>query len=633
MATIITVHGTFAHLSGAHLSDAHPSNSLEQDAKAAADSLQWWQPGSTFAEHTKQLVSGETGDVTFAPFVWSGDNSELARRAAGSRLLRQMQELEERQEPYCVVGHSHGGSVIASALMEGASRRVSLDHLKKWISVGTPFVELRKERLLFDRLSPLMKAVFIASLMMLLMFLISSLAELFDGGWEDTTQRQLQRYGISMALMALPFIVFAGIATYLERRQLFFYRPRVIEAARKAFGRKWLPLLHPDDEAVHGLSSLRGVKFNIFHSTFAVPFLTFASVFILPLAYFYLIGSPTHMVAITNFLRDNVYASEDFAKTEAAVIASRQQVRDLRRRIEDAERRLNNADTDMRAVLSARSEIKELRGRLREVRRNLHVENPNLVQVQRTRRFKRRFLERDGKPCDGGTLCGGGHDVLLNSRLLYHLVTDEASSLIIDEEVRRGAFGNILRFAMPIILIPAAFGGVAVLMVLVVQLLAGWLSSIASRWLDELTWFEVQRSALGNDAHSEVAVGCNGKPSWIDQEPRQLPAEIARKITERSNREMMTSLGKFRNAIGELAFAEGEDGQIAKALDFLTWRELIHTSYFDVAEFRKFLAAAISQTEGFEPSQSLRSDPEFAAALRWIKEIAPERQDEQQAAA
>jgi hypothetical protein len=170
-------------------------------------------------------------------------------------------------------------------------------------------------------------------------------------------------------------------------------------------------------------------------------------------------------------------------------------------------------------------------------------------------------------------------------------------------------------------------------MVLLVQLLAGWLSAIASRWLDDLTWFEVRRSALGNDAHAEVAVGCSAKPSWIDREPRQLPDEIARKITERSNREMMTSLGKFRSAIGELAFAEGQDGQIAKALDFLTWRELIHTSYFDVPEFRKFLAAAISQVEGFAPSEALRNDPEFAAALRWIKEVTPERQEEDRAAA
>src|SRR5690606_986676 len=145
--------------------------------------------------------------------------------------------------------------------------------------------------------------------MLLLMFSISSVAEVFDGGWEDTLESQLQRYGISMGLMALPFVVFVGITKYLDRRQLFFYRPGVIKRAREKFSERWLPLLHPDDEAVHGLSSLRTVKFNIFHNTFAVPFFSLASVFILPIAYFYLIASPTHMVGITNFLRDNVYAT------------------------------------------------------------------------------------------------------------------------------------------------------------------------------------------------------------------------------------------------------------------------------------------------------------------------------------
>lgn len=614
MATIITVHGTFAHY----------TTGLEHDAATAADSLQWWQPGSTFAKHAQQLVSSDSSDVTFTPFVWSGDNSELARRAAGTRLLKQMKELEDRQEPYCVIGHSHGGSVIASALMESAAQRVPLEHLKKWITVGTPFVELRKERLLFLRLPILLKAIFIASLMLLLMFSISSVAEVFDGGWEDTLESQLQRYGISMGLMALPFVVFVGITKYLDRRQLFFYRPGVIKRAREKFSERWLPLLHPDDEAVHGLSSLRTVKFNIFHNTFAVPFFSLASVFILPIAYFYLIASPTHMVGITNFLRDNVYATENFERTEAAMMDSRRKIRDLRRQIRQAQDKLDNADTDLRAVLNARTEIKRLREQLRGIRQELHQDYPNLVQVQRTRRFHRRFLERDGKPCEGGTLCGGGHDILLNSRLMYHLVTDEASSWLVDEEVREGAFGNLIRFAMPIVLVPVVFGIVAVLMVLLVQLLAGLFSSFASRRLDDLTWFEVQRSALGNDAEAEIAVGANAHPSWIDRMPRTLPPELARKITERSNREMMTSLGKFRNAISELAFAEGNEGQIAKALDFLTWRELIHTSYFDVPEFRKFVSVTVSQLDGFQPNEVLRNDPEYAATLRWLKEVTPQ---------
>lgn len=622
MATIITVHGTFAHL----------ASNLEHEAKTAADNLQWWQPNSTFARHTQQLVSGESDEVTITPFVWSGDNSELARRAAGTRLLQKMKQLEDRQEPYCVVGHSHGGSVIASALMESAARRVPLDHLRKWISVGTPFVELRKERFLFFRLSILMKALFVASLMLLFMSFFSTLAELLDG-WENTRQQELLRYLISMGFMAVPFLAFVGITAYLDRRQLFFYRSRIVQRAREAFGLRWLPLLHSEDEAVQGLGSLRSVKFNIFHKTFAVPFLSIASVFILPLAYVYLIQSPTHMVAIANFLRDNVYATENFERIERSVTTSRQQIRELRRDLRIAEERLERADTNLAEALNARSEIKALREQLNSVRQTLHQEHPNLVQMQRTRRFKRNFLERNGKPCEGGTLCGGGHDVLLNSRLMFHLVTDEASSWFIDEEVRQGAFGHILRYALPILLVPVVFGIAAVLLVLLVQLVAGWISALASRWLDDLTWAEVHRSALGNDGEAEVVVGANRKPAWLDDQPRVLPPDLATKITERSNREMMTSLGKFRNAIAELAFYEGQEGQLVTALELLTWKELIHTSYFDVAEFRKLIAAAISQTGGFRAKEALRSDPEFAAVLRWLNEVSPPATEEVKQAA
>jgi len=611
MATIITVHGTFAHL----------ASNLEHDAKVATENLRWWQPNSTFAQHTRQLIGGEHGEVTVEAFVWSGDNSELARRAAGRRLLQKMKELEDREEPYCVVGHSHGGSVIASALMESAARRVPLNHLKKWISVGTPFVELRKERFLFFRLSILMKALFVASLMLLFMSFFSTLAELLDGGWKDTGQDQWLRYFISMGLMAMPFIVFVGITTLLDRRHLYFYRSRIIQRAREAFSSRWLPLLHPEDEAVQGLSSLRTVKFNIFHKTFAVPFLSLASVFILPLAYFYLIHSPTHMVAITNFLRDNVYATENFERVEKSVIASRQQIRELKRNLRIAEERLERADTNLPEALSARAEIRELRERLDAVRRTLHQEHPNLVQMQRTRRFKRNFLERNGQPCEGGTLCGGGHDVLLNSRLLFHLVTDEAASWFIDEEVRQGAFGHILRYTLPILLVPVVFGIAAILLVLLVQLIAGWISALASRWLDNLTWAEVRRSALGNDGEAEVVVGANRKPVWLDEQPSALPPDLAVKITDRSNREMIASLDKFRKAIGELALSEGQDGQLVTALDLLTWKELIHTSYFDVPEFRKLIAAAISQTDGFRAKEALRNDPDFGDVLRWLNEI------------
>ena len=111
MATIIAVHGTFAH--------AGSSNG----GQAAEDARQWWQPGSQFEADMRSLLETPEDNLDIVDFTWSGDNSELGRRTAGRELLARMRELERRGEPYVLVGHSHGGSVIAAALLRAAARK------------------------------------------------------------------------------------------------------------------------------------------------------------------------------------------------------------------------------------------------------------------------------------------------------------------------------------------------------------------------------------------------------------------------------------------------------------------------------------------------------------------------------
>ena len=120
MATIITVHGT--------------------NATGAECGERWWQRGSPFQNHLFDLVEGEDDCLKFQPFVWDGANSENSRRRAGSRLLSVMEQLEAENERYVLIGHSHGGSVIANALVEAASKTTELPHFGRWITVGTPFL-------------------------------------------------------------------------------------------------------------------------------------------------------------------------------------------------------------------------------------------------------------------------------------------------------------------------------------------------------------------------------------------------------------------------------------------------------------------------------------------------------------
>ena len=199
MATVVTVHGTFVHTAGTAgaLNIGEPSEA------------QWWQPGSELDADLKALAVGADGrPIEIEPFTWSSLNSEIDRRAAGSQLLERLRALDARGEPYCVVGHSHGGSVIASALIESVARNRPLTHLKRWVTVGTPFVGMRKEMFLFTRLTLPRKVMFVASLMLFLMFLFYVAGELFGQGFRFRNERYYTALLFNGVMMTLPILFF-----------------------------------------------------------------------------------------------------------------------------------------------------------------------------------------------------------------------------------------------------------------------------------------------------------------------------------------------------------------------------------------------------------------------------------------
>ncbi|MEQ8824944.1 MAG: hypothetical protein RIC14_11280 [Filomicrobium sp.] len=615
MATIIAVHGTFAHMGG-----------VPSETAAPGVEPQWWQRGSAAEKDFTRLAEGMDGPVKVEPFLWSGDNSELERRKAGSRLLKRLLELEATGETYCLIGHSHGGSVISTALTEAAVRKKPLNGLKRWITVGTPFVSLRRETTLFLRLSLFQKAIFIASFMLLLMFGAYVIGEFINGGLDFNKKGAAWRFAIYTGLMSLPFLLFWLVFKILDLRKLYFYRPSTLAWARQNFAPRWLGLRHEDDEAISGLSSIGGIKLQVFHRDFAVPFISILSVFLLPIIYFAVLASPTSMVGIAEYLRDDIYAISQYEKSEAQVIASRQEVRQLRRSLRRARSERDQVENGGSLVeqFDADKKVKELRKLLKDAREKMHKENPDLVPVERALRFKKRFLEKDGRPCEGGTLCGNGRDWALNSKLLFHIVTDEASSLVLDDDLWTGRTGMLLRLILPVILVPVVFGILAVLLVGAVQLIAGFISRKLSSLFDSLTWFEVKRSALGNDTETEVALTAGPNPFWIASVPPSLPSALGQEITNFSNEIAVHSLSKFRNAIGELAFSEGQPKDAERdVFSYLTWRELIHSSYFEVQKFRWLLVEAIATSDGFKRSAAFEGSAEAKTAASWVNDLDP----------
>ena len=631
VAKIVTVHGTFAHVetsSGAGESGSPP---------------QWWQRGGPFEAQIKKLVdsdgsSGEPGsEADFHTFIWNGDNSELSRRKAATRLLAELKTLEAQHEKYCILAHSHGGSVVSAALQEAASKGIKLEGLKRWITVGTPFLELRPERYLFTRLPLLLKALFVASTILLFMYLFYLPGEFFSGRIDFDRQNRLNRLIISTILITLPFIIFYAIAWYFDSKQLFFYRRRNEEKTRKIFGDRWLPLTHEDDEAVRGLAAISSMKLKIFHKNFALPAISLLSVFVLPIAYLWLILSPTAMMSITEFLKTNVYSTQEY-KDEMQGVRElfgklrkvRREIRQLRAEKEDS----TQSGENVARSLEIASQIRDLRKQRRKLRRSMIERYPNIVQIQRARIFERRFLKEKQEngavvPCNpDGQLCGQGRDVLLNANLLFHLVYDEVARWFFDHNYERGLWWLALHFAIPVLLVPLVSGVLAVVIVFIFQALGRVFSSFLSSQLDKQAWFEIRRSALGNDTETEVAVTAAPAPVWIEDSKPFLSNEVGQAVAERSNEEMAASVTRSRAAISEFAVIQQQDGQLSSAINYLTWRELIHTSYFNVSEFQKLVSYAIADTDGFQPSAAFKSDPEFDNVKSWLNSIDKNDDDE-----
>jgi hypothetical protein len=605
MATIITVHGTFAKPT-----EAGP------DGGATAD-FQWWETQSTFERDLRDLVDARDGRLDITPFVWQGNNSEVERREAGERLAKLMRELEARSEPYCIVGHSHGGSVVSSALLQCAARRKALPNLKRWITVGTPFINLRKELWLLTRLSLVRKVIFVASMMLLMMLLIYQAATIFTGDRVlfGALFPRVQYWTI--AFMSIPAIAIYFLFKYLDTRAMLDHRRRVTKRARDIFGPRWRALSHPDDEAIQGLALLPDARLTFFDRSFAVSTITLISVIALPLIYLAVLFSPPTIVGLSSWLYKHFYEVNLTPEVEADMKALREELVALRKS-RAAENTAGEPQTE-----EARQRRSALWRQFREKRQALEAKYPNFSEIERAMRFRQRFLEtKDGHTCEGGIICGGGHDLTYNSGLLLHLVTDELSWVMGADNIRGANSQRLLwSLAVPMVVTPIIFGILALVLMASIQALASIISRVSSGFLNGITNSEVKRAGFGNDTEGEVVTGAADRPAWLDRSQPRLPAAISDLVTDYSNTAASQSIAKFRQAIGQIRFAVPPHSADTAISTYFTWKELVHASYFDVPEFRKLVAQAISRAEGFAPSDRFLADPDFALTEQWLTSI------------
>jgi len=272
MATIITVHGTGA------------AGSLE--------GTRWWQKGSCFEAHLGDLVVGENAPVTIEPFCWNGANQESSRRSAARALVTRMRQLEIEDQPYAIIGHSHGGSIIHSALIEAAATPEAFRNLVRCITVGTPFISFHPTGSTFSRLGEGSKALYLS----VLFFCLLTSTFVFVGLWWSMKWSFLAAPFTVMTVaiaMFLPYLaMLLAFRAYLSSK-LPHYGRRRRETTWRAFGERFQPLFHPHDEAMHALAMLRESRIEFFPRCFAVAPLVAVAQFALPIAVLVLSASAT----------------------------------------------------------------------------------------------------------------------------------------------------------------------------------------------------------------------------------------------------------------------------------------------------------------------------------------------------
>jgi hypothetical protein len=518
MATIITVHGT--------------------GATGPEEGDRWWQKGSPFEKHLRELVESEDGVLKFEPFVWDGANSEVSRRKSGEALYERLKQSETAEQSYVVVGHSHGGSVAAHALLDAAAHRNSLSLFRKWITVGTPFISFSNSLWLFAKLGISGKAAYVtifSGWLMLLMLLVIANPPL--------SVSESERLLILVMASLMPLAIIYWVVRRRVRQRLRLYSQSWRARARGNFSSKWTALVHENDEALQGLRALRGSKLEIFPRDFGVPALTATSIFVLPVSILLLASSQALTLRAFKLVSDNPFLGH--LSKEGALIGNY----------------AINVAVWAYAIITPIS---------RSIRSAMDTIGPLLPGTVQTKEY--------------------------------------------------------LSTGIAFLLIPTVLFVISLLVVSLVAKVARTTSPLLSKLLNRMTRHQMKQSMFGDDVLGERIVDAQSWPMWAEKGYGVLPSPLGDEISEFSNRAAADAIGKFRQELNAAMFRGDGKDRLEWLSGYMTWDELIHTSYFRVPRFRKLVAYAISTAEGFRATEVFKADPDYALVAKWFEEIQPQKE-------
>ena len=509
MATIVTVHGT-----GATGEETGPK---------------WWQKTSACEAKLREFVQASDGPLKYEQVIWDGNNSEISRRAAARQLLQRLNQLETAREPYVVVGHSHGGSVIAFALQVAARQKNNLPNMRAWITVGTPFIAPRKKALLYSRADAIGKGVLVIG-MLLAAALAIQLWSLHGAAFRST--HVLTVAVAALASVAIMWLASRYLESWLEGDQPDWelsLEPN-LSAVASAFGDRWLQLWHPDDEAIFLLRSAHRHTPRIFDDGFAAGPLFMIFIYAMPLLLLAVASSQVLTGVVAGALAQPGADPEAFRVPGAAWFS--------------------NADVTHMTLLQRAAMI--------------------VLAVP-----------------------------VLIARAL--------------EWLRGWSLEPAYVPTMGIAVVAAAAGGLTL-----ARLAMRGLSIPVSRQLNAATVSQIRAKLFGADVSGETAAGCDVRPYWSPSTMGALPAAVSREITEMSDRAAEKAVRTMRARAYDIVAAENPKERLN---EYLSWEELVHTTYFNAPAFQQLLAYAISTADGFKATPALTGDPIYPLLHQWLDEI------------
>lgn len=133
---------------------------------------------------------------------------------------------------------------------------------------------------------------------------------------------------------------------------------------------------------------------------------------------------------------------------------------------------------------------------------------------------------------------------------------------------------------------------------------------------DQFIWRRLLRKAVGSDLAGLSLSAVSRSPAAIAACWPEMPCNIAARITQRCDAEAARSIASLRRLLG-VAYESRDAGAMIGHLQMsLTWKELIHTSYFDDEDAVRLLAVHIRRHARTE-------DPGLSGAdsvpLEWLK--------------